>query len=147
MRSARNYGECSDRGRFGFGGDEFSEDEAGDGREHEIVERGGEQAVEGAEFYSANPTFEGFGETAQQHRNQSCDNDYINETADHDFAHFSGTEALLGEVNVGLAADDADEGELAGRGRGKYLGRINHGWTQINTDKMGHAYMVLTILP
>ena len=32
-------------------------------------------------------------------------------------------------------------------GRGKYLGRINHGWTQINTDKMGHAYMVLTILP
>ena len=120
-RSARNCGACSDRGRFGFGGDEFSEDEAGDGRSHEIVERGDDQAEEGAELYSANPTFEGFGETAQQHRNQSCDDEYINETADHDFAHFSGTEALLGEVNVGLAADDADEGELAGRGRAEIV--------------------------
>ena len=56
-------------------------------------------------------------------------------------------ERAVEDGRFGLAADDADEGELAGRGRGKYLGRINHGWTQINTDKMGHAYMVLTILP
>ena len=68
--SARNCGACSDRGRFGFGGgDEVSEDEADDGRAHAIVERGGDQAEEGAEFYAANPPFEGFGETAQQHRN------------------------------------------------------------------------------
>lgn len=52
-----------------LGGDEFSEDEADDGRAHAIVERGGDQAEEGAEFYAANPTLEGFGETAQQHRN------------------------------------------------------------------------------
>lgn len=64
MWSARNCGACSDRGRFGFGGDECSEDEADDGRAHASVERGGDQAEEGAEFYAANPTLEGFGETA-----------------------------------------------------------------------------------
>ena len=66
-RSARNCGACSDRGRFGFGGDEFSEDEADDGRAHVIVERGDDQAEDGAGFCAASPPFEGFDETAQQH--------------------------------------------------------------------------------
>ena len=66
-RSARNCGDCSGSGGFGFGGNEFCEDEAGDGREHEIVERGDDQAADGAGLYAASPPFEGFDETAQQH--------------------------------------------------------------------------------